>query len=71
MRGRSVKWQTWAENMVVGKLALHDVLALEPYFDNGYIAQPRCLTPWVQHRMVSPTGSRACFSRTGQGSIMS
>ena len=49
MRGRSIKWQTRAENLVAGKLALHDVLALEPYFDNGYIAQPRCLTPWVQH----------------------
>ena len=49
MRGRSIKWQTRAETLVAGKLALHDVLALEPYFDNGYIAQPRCLTPWVQH----------------------
>jgi uncharacterized protein (TIGR02421 family) len=36
-------------NLFAGKLALHDVLALEPYFDNGYIAQPRYLPPWVQH----------------------
>jgi uncharacterized protein (TIGR02421 family) len=36
-------------NLFAGKLALHDVMALEPYFDNGYIAQPRYLPPWVQH----------------------
>ena len=36
-------------NLFAGKLALHDVLALQPYFDNGYIAQPRWLPPWVQH----------------------
>lgn len=36
-------------NLFAGKLTLHDVLALEPYFDNGYIAQPRYLPPWVQH----------------------
>ena len=36
-------------NLFAGKLALHDVMALEPYFDNGYIAQPRFLPPWVQH----------------------
>jgi uncharacterized protein (TIGR02421 family) len=32
-----------------GKLALHDVIALKPYFDNGYVAQPRYLPPWMQH----------------------
>ena len=36
-------------NLFAGKLALHDVMALEPYFDNGYIAQPKYLPPWVQH----------------------
>ena len=36
-------------NLFAGKLALHDVLALQPFFDNGYIAQPRFLPPWVQH----------------------
>ncbi|MEO5559233.1 MAG: flavohemoglobin expression-modulating QEGLA motif protein [Dokdonella sp.] len=36
-------------NLFAGKFALHDVIALEPYFDNGYIAQPRYLPPWVQH----------------------
>ena len=36
-------------NLFAGKLALRDVLALEPHFDNGYIAQPRYLPPWVQH----------------------
>jgi uncharacterized protein (TIGR02421 family) len=36
-------------NLFAGKLALHDVIALEPCFDSGYIAQPRWLPPWVQH----------------------
>ncbi|HKE46683.1 MAG TPA: flavohemoglobin expression-modulating QEGLA motif protein [Rhodanobacteraceae bacterium] len=36
-------------NLFSGKLALHDVIALKPYFDNGYIAQPRYLPPWMQH----------------------
>ena len=36
-------------NLFAGKLALHDVMALEPYFDNGYIAQPRYLPPWMRH----------------------
>ncbi|WP_395680642.1 flavohemoglobin expression-modulating QEGLA motif protein [Dokdonella sp.] len=40
---------TLCRNLFAGKLALHDVLALEAYFDNGYIAQPRYLPPWVQH----------------------
>ena len=31
-----------------GKMTLHDVLALEPYFDSGYIAAPMYLPPWVQ-----------------------
>ena len=36
-------------NLFAGKLALHDVMALKPYFDNGYIAQPRYLPPWMRH----------------------
>ncbi|HEY0178696.1 MAG TPA: flavohemoglobin expression-modulating QEGLA motif protein [Dokdonella sp.] len=36
-------------NLFAGKLALHDVLALEPHFADGYIAPPRWLPPWVQH----------------------
>jgi hypothetical protein len=36
-------------NLFAGKLALHDVMALGPYFENGYIAQPKYLPPWVQH----------------------
>jgi len=36
-------------NLFAGKFALHDVIALQPFFDNGYIAQPRYLPPWVQH----------------------
>ena len=29
-------------------MTLHDVIALEPYFDSGYIAGPIYLPPWVQ-----------------------
>ena len=36
-------------NLFAGKLALHDLIALEPHFDRGSIAQPRCLPPWVRH----------------------
>jgi hypothetical protein len=36
-------------NLFAGKLALHDVMALGPYFENGYVAQPKYLPPWVQH----------------------
>jgi hypothetical protein len=34
--------------LFAGKMALHDVIALEPYFESGYIAQPLYLPPWVQ-----------------------
>jgi hypothetical protein len=36
-------------NLFAGKLALHDVMALKPYFENGYIAQPKYLPPWMRH----------------------
>ena len=36
-------------NLFAGKLALRDVLALEAQFEDGFIAQPRWLPPWVQH----------------------
>jgi uncharacterized protein (TIGR02421 family) len=35
-------------SLFAGKMAMHDVLALEPYFDSGYIAPPLYLPPWVQ-----------------------
>lgn len=34
--------------LFAGKMALHDVITLEPYFESGYIAQPLYLPPWVQ-----------------------
>lgn len=34
-------------SLFAGKMALHDVLALEPYFASGWIAQPLYLPPWV------------------------
>jgi hypothetical protein len=27
---------------------LHDAIKLEPFFDNGYLAPPLYLPPWVQ-----------------------
>jgi uncharacterized protein (TIGR02421 family) len=35
-------------NLFAGKMALHDVLALEPYFDSGFVAAPLYLPPWMQ-----------------------
>jgi uncharacterized protein (TIGR02421 family) len=35
-------------NLFAGKMTLHDVIALEPYFASGYIAAPVYLPPWVQ-----------------------
>ncbi len=36
-------------NLFAGKLALQDVVTLEPCFADGSIAPPRWLPPWVQH----------------------
>lgn len=35
-------------NLFAGKMALHDVIALQPYFASGYIVPPLYLPPWVQ-----------------------
>ena len=35
--------------LFAGKMTLHDVIALAPYFESGYIAAPVYLPPWVQH----------------------
>jgi uncharacterized protein (TIGR02421 family) len=34
--------------LFAGKMTLHDTLALEPFFDNGYLVPPLYLPPWVQ-----------------------
>ena len=34
--------------LFAGKMTLHDVIALAPFFDSGYIAAPVYLPPWVQ-----------------------
>ncbi|MCQ4167634.1 flavohemoglobin expression-modulating QEGLA motif protein [Tahibacter harae] len=34
--------------LFAGKMTLGDVIALEPYFESGYIAQPLYLPPWAQ-----------------------
>jgi len=36
-------------HLFAGKLALHDVIALQPHFASGMILPPRWLPPWMQH----------------------
>ncbi|KRF01934.1 hypothetical protein ASG87_10535 [Frateuria sp. Soil773] len=36
-------------HLFAGKLALHDVISLEPHFASGAIQPPRWLPPWMQH----------------------
>ncbi|MFT3790333.1 MAG: flavohemoglobin expression-modulating QEGLA motif protein [Rudaea sp.] len=36
-------------SLFAGKMTLHDVLALEPYFDSGFVAAPVYIPPWVQN----------------------
>jgi uncharacterized protein (TIGR02421 family) len=38
----------WCRNLFAGKMALHDVIALAPWFESGYIAAPAYLPPWMQ-----------------------
>ncbi|RDS83311.1 flavohemoglobin expression-modulating QEGLA motif protein [Dyella psychrodurans] len=35
--------------LFAGKMTLHDVMSMEPYFTTGAIAPPRWLPPWMQH----------------------
>jgi uncharacterized protein (TIGR02421 family) len=35
-------------HLFAGKMTLHDVLAFEPFFDNGFIVQPMYLPRWAQ-----------------------
>ncbi len=35
--------------LFAGKLALHDVLSLQPYFESGAIVAPHWLPPWMRH----------------------
>ena len=34
--------------LFAGKMTLHDAIALEPFFDNGFLVGPLYLPPWVQ-----------------------
>ncbi|HET6805568.1 MAG TPA: tyrosine/phenylalanine carboxypeptidase domain-containing protein, partial [Frateuria sp.] len=36
-------------HLFAGKLALHDVIALQPHFEAGTLLPPRWLPPWMQH----------------------
>jgi uncharacterized protein (TIGR02421 family) len=37
------------QHLFAGKLALDDAIALRPCFDDGSVAPPKFLPPWVQH----------------------
>jgi len=37
-----------SRNLFAGKMALHDAVTLEPYFDAGYLSAPFYLPPWMQ-----------------------
>jgi uncharacterized protein (TIGR02421 family) len=37
-----------ARHLFAGKMTLHDVLALEPFFESGFIREPQYLPRWVQ-----------------------
>ena len=47
-------------HLFAGKLALHDVVALQPYFDSGAILPPHWLPPWMQH--VNGLAGKLAFS---------
>ena len=36
-------------NLFAGKMTLHDVRALQPWFDSGYLAPPAYIPPWVRN----------------------
>jgi uncharacterized protein (TIGR02421 family) len=38
----------WCRNLFAGKMALHDVIALAPWFESDYLAAPTYLPPWMQ-----------------------
>lgn len=37
-----------AQHLFAGKMTLHDVVELEPYFGNGFIDPPQYLPPWLR-----------------------
>jgi len=47
-------------HLFAGKLALHDVVALQPHFESGAILPPHWLPPWMQH--VHGLTGRLAFS---------
>ena len=44
LRGRRL---SLLRRLFAGKMALHDALDFEPWFDAGFIAEPRYLPPWI------------------------
>ncbi|MEO9000508.1 MAG: flavohemoglobin expression-modulating QEGLA motif protein [Rhodanobacter sp.] len=47
-------------HLFAGKLALHDVVSLQPHFASGAILSPRWLPPWMQH--VQGLAGKLAFS---------
>lgn len=47
-------------HLFAGKLALQDVVSLQPHFDSGAILPPRWLPPWMQH--VQGLAGKLAFS---------
>jgi len=47
-------------HLFAGKLALHDVVSLQPHFASGAILPPRWLPPWMQH--VQGLAGKLAFS---------
>jgi uncharacterized protein (TIGR02421 family) len=52
-------------HLFAGKLALHDVITLEPHFASGAILPPRWLPPWMQH--VHGLAGKLAFSLFANG----
>ena len=56
---QSNKFQ-YAEHLFAGRLTLGDVIALEPFFENGFIAPPYYEPPWLKNR--SSLAAYLCYS---------
>jgi uncharacterized protein (TIGR02421 family) len=56
---QSNKFQ-YAEHLFAGRMTLGDVIALEPFFESGFIAPPYYEPPWLQNR--SNFAAYLCYS---------
>ena len=56
---QSNKFQ-YAEHLFAGRMTLGDVIALEPFFESGFIAPPYYEPPWLKNR--SSLAAYLCYS---------